>query len=536
MALMREAGLGEFLHGMHGGSYSQMHLLVNGQPLRLPLLTLANNIPMPAVAASVSEKTVPLCVDLDGTLIKTDVLWESLMVLLKRNPLYLLAVPFWFLRGRAFLKKEIAERVELNPAWLPYHQPFLDYLRTERKKGRVVMLATASDEQLAKRIADHVGLFDEVLASDGKINMRGHNKGRALAERYGKKGFDYAGNSSVDLPVWSEARQGIVVNASEHLAERARRCTEVSQVFEGGRSKPHSLIRAMRPHQWVKNFIIFVPLLTSHNLANTGIMVSALFAFAAFCCCASGVYVLNDLLDLDADRQHDSKRRRPFASGELPLPYGLVSAPLMLALGAAIAWYLSAQFLAVLALYFVLTTSYSWRIKQVALLDVFFLAGLYTIRLVAGHVATGIKYSFWLLAFSMFIFLSLALVKRFTELKILRQQNRHDSKGRGYVASDLEMVAMLGIANGFLAVLVMALYVNSPEAQIDHRTGKNLYEHAMVLLLVCPLLLFWISRVWLIAHRGQMHDDPIVFALKDRVSYLIGALTLGVVWLATGHF
>ena len=492
---------------------------------------------MPSVAVSTHDKPVPLCVDLDGTLIKPAALWESLMVLLKRNPLYLFIVPFWWKRGRAALKMEIADRVELNPASLPYHQPFLDYLRTERKKGREIMLATASDEQLARRIAEHVGLFSEVLASNGKVNMRGHNKGRALAERFGKKGFDYAGNSTVDLPVWSEARQAIVVNADDGLAQRARQCTEVSQVFKGSGSKARLLFKALRPHQWVKNLIIFVPLLTSHNLNNTRILADAVLAFAAFCFCASGVYVLNDLLDLDSDRHHDSKKRRPFASGELPLPYGLFAVPILLALSAGVAIYLSPVFVGVLALYFALTTSYSWRVKQIALLDVFFLAGLYTMRLIAGHAATGIRYSFWLLAFSMFIFLSLALVKRFTELKILRQQNRHDSKGRGYVASDLELVAMLGIANGFLAVLVMALYVNSPEVgQGAGPSGEPLYKHPALLLLVCPLLLFWISRVWLIAHRGQMHDDPIVFALKDRVSYLIGALTLGIIWLAAGHF
>src|SRR3984957_10354331 len=248
---------------------------------------------MPPVAASPSANPVPLCVDLDGTLIKTDILWESLMVLLKRNPFYLFAVPFWLLRGRAFLKKEIANRAELNPASLPYHQPFLDFLRTERKNGRAIMLATASDEQLARRVAEHVGLFDEVLASNGKVNMRGRNKGRALAERFGRKGFDYAGNSTVDLPVWSKARQAIVVNADEGLAQRARQCTEVSHVFKGSGSKARLLLKALRPHQWVKNLIIFVPLLTSHNLNNSGYVVNALLAFVAFCYCASGVYVVN---------------------------------------------------------------------------------------------------------------------------------------------------------------------------------------------------------------------------------------------------
>jgi 4-hydroxybenzoate polyprenyltransferase len=272
-----------------------------------------------------------------------------------------------------------------------------------------------------------------------------------------------------------------------------------------------------------------VPLLTSHKFNEPWRLESAIMALIAFSLCASGVYVLNDLWDLDSDRHHPAKCKRPFASGRLPLPYGFFMVPLMLGLSVAVALFLSWHFVAVLGLYFVLTTSYSWRVKQLALLDVFFLAGLYTIRLIAGHAAAGIDYSFWLLAFSMFIFLSLALVKRFTELKSLRLQNKHDSRGRGYTTADLELVAMLGVTSGFMAVLVMALYVNSKEV-------TALYHHSILLLLLCPMLLFWISRVWMIAHRGQMHDDPIVFALKDGVSYVIGALTLCVLWLATDHY
>ena len=482
---------------------------------------------MPPSAAHLSEK-VPLCVDLDGTLIKTDVLWESLMLLLKRNPLFLVALPFWLLRGRAFLKQQIAARTELNPAALPYHPAFLDFLREERRRGRKLVLTTAADSQVAQRVAQHVGLFSEVIASNGETNLRGGNKGRKLVERFGKQGFDYAGNSTVDLPVWREARAAIVVNADERLAQKARQLGEVSHVFNERKSYAGAFIKELRPHQWVKNFIIFVPLLTSHEF-DTVKLRNAVLAFISFSLCASAVYLLNDLLDLDADRHHHRKKSRPFASGELPLSVGLVSAPLLLALSGGAGFCLSWNFLAVLAVYVVLTTSYSWQVKQMALLDVFFLAGLYTIRLVAGHAATRIPFSFWLLAFSMFIFLSLALVKRFTELKTLRQQNRHDSKGRGYTSEDLELVAMLGIASGFLSVLVMALYVNSD--QVIH-----LYKNQTLLLLVCPLLLYWISRVWLIAHRGKMHDDPIVFALKDRASYLVGALTLLVLWLATGHY
>lgn len=451
------------------------------------------------------------------------------MLLLKRDPFYLMMLPLWWLRGRAFLKKQIATRIELNPAILPYHAAFLEYLRGEKRTGRILILATAADEQLAKRVAQHLGLFTEVLASNGKTNMRGKNKGHALAARFGKQRFDYAGNSTVDLPVWEQARFAIVVNASPQLAHRASQLTKVSRTFSDTASRVPILLRELRPHQWVKNLIVFVPLLTAHQFTDKSVLLRAMLAFIAFCLCASGVYVLNDLLDLEADRQHALKKLRPFAAGQLSLATGLLLAPLLLAASVGVAWWLSWHFVVVLALYFVLTTSYSWRVKQIAVLDVFFLAGLYTMRLIGGHAATGVKYSFWLLAFSMFIFLSLALVKRFTELKALRQQNLQDSKGRGYTASDLELVATLGIVSGFLAVLVLALYVNSPEVQV-------LYNYPIALLLLCPLLLYWISRVWLVAHRGQMHDDPIVFALKDGVSYLIGALILGVLWLATGNY
>ena len=485
---------------------------------------------MPIVAATSRETSVPLCVDLDGTLVRTDVLWETLILLLKRNPLYLLALPGWLLRGRAHFKKKIAAGAEFDAASLPYHQPFLEYLRSEHRHGRHIILATAADSQLANAVARHLGLFAEVFASDGRKNMRGQNKGRALAERFGSKQFDYAGNSTADLPIWREARAAIVVNASEALTRRVRGGTEVSRVFNEPASRTPALVKALRPHQWVKNLIIFVPLITSHKLAEVSLVGNAVLGFIAFSLCASAVYVLNDLWDLDADRRHATKKFRPFASGQLPLLAGFALAPLVLGLSLLLGGFLSWQYFGVLATYFALTTSYSWRIKQIAPLDVFFLAGLYTMRLIAGHTATGIEYSFWLLAFSMFIFLSLALVKRFIELNRWRGQNRRDSLlGRGYTTNDIELVAMLGVASGFLAVLVMALYVNSVDVQ-------RLYRAPIWLLLMCPLLLYWISCVWLLAHRGQMHDDPIVFALKDRASYAVGALALGILWLATGHY
>jgi 4-hydroxybenzoate polyprenyltransferase len=486
---------------------------------------------MPATTANPKDEAVPLCVDLDGTLVRTDLLWESVAQLLKRRPFDLLFLPFWLLRGRAYLKRQIAGRTDVDPSHLPYHQEFIDFLRAESGRGRAIVLATASDDGPAQRIAKHVGLFREVVASNGATNMRGANKGRVLSEKFGRRGFDYAGNSSVDFAVWSEARQGIVVNAGQGVARKAGTLTEVSRVFNPRSGSLGAVIRELRPHQWVKNLIIFVPLVTSHKFVEAALVMKAVLAFIAFSLCASGVYVLNDVLDLEADRQHERKKRRPLASGDLPVSAGLVMIPALFALGAVAAAFLPAGFFMVLGVYILLTTTYSWRLKKIALLDVFVLAGLYTIRLIAGHEATKIEYSFWLLAFSMFIFLSLALLKRYTELAAVRQKDQPGPAGRGYVSGDLELVAMLGIGSGFLSVLVMALYVKSPELDT-----QRLYQNPMLLLLMCPLLLFWVSRVWLLAHRGQMHDDPVVFALKDGVSYVIGALALLVLWLATGRF
>jgi 4-hydroxybenzoate polyprenyltransferase/phosphoserine phosphatase len=469
---------------------------------------------------------VPLAVDLDGTLIHSDMMWESLARLLREKPLAALAAPFWLLRGRAFLKQQLAARVRIDPARLPYHEEFLAWLREQKRCGRKLVLATASDFKMAEPIARHLGLFDEVLASDGKTNLRDEAKLAALTEKFGERGFDYAGNSSVDLDVWKGSRKAVVVNAGESLASRAKEKAELDKTFLTRESSAQALFRALRPHQWIKNLIIFVPILTAHKVGDIASVAAAGLAFAAFCTCASAVYMFNDIVDLEADRHHSTKRLRSFASGQLPLQVGLFGAPLLLLVAIAIALTISPSFTAVLLGYFLMSTAYSWRIKEVAILDVFVLAGLYTIRLVAGHVATTIAWSAWLLIFSMFIFLSLALMKRFQELQVVRQQNAREIKGRGYTAADLELVTMLGLVSGFMAVLVLALYVNSEQV-------AKLYAHPTLLLLVCPLMLYWITRVWFLTHRGQMHDDPTAFAFRDWISYAIGAITLVVMWLAT---
>jgi len=482
---------------------------------------------MPTSPTTTQPVAVPLCVDLDGTVLRSDLLWESFVRLLRRNPLYLFAALAWWCRGRAALKRELARRVDVPVETLPYTEALLDFLRAERAAGRPLFLVTASDARLAEPVARHLGLFTEVLASDGQTNLRGNAKARKLVERFGPAGFDYAGNSAVDLGVWPQARAGIVVNASPALARRAARVTTVSHTFGSAPALARALWTALRPHQWVKNLIVFVPLLTSHRLLDRAALAGAAWAAAAFCLCASAVYILNDLLDLDHDRQHPTRRLRPLASGQLPLAVGLALVPTLFAAGLLLGLAWSANLALVLAVYAGLTMAYSWRLKQVPLLDAFLLAGFYTIRLVAGHAATGVAYSVWLLVFAMFLFLSLALVKRFRELQGLRQRSQTNAAGRGYVTDDLHLVAALGTSSGYLAALVLALYVNSQEV-------RALYAHPTLLLLGCPLLLFWVSRVWLVAHRGAMHDDPVVFALRDWASYVVGALMLGIIWLATG--
>jgi len=485
---------------------------------------------MPQTPEAPRERQIPLCVDLDGTLIKTDLLWESFVRLLHKNPLGLFQALFWWTRGRAFLKKKLAERITLKPAGLPYTEPFVAWLRGQKNEGRKLVLVTASDLEMALPVAQHVALFDEVLGSDGKTNLRGANKLRALVEKFGERGFDYAGNAAPDLAVWRGAREAIVVNAGPGLVQRAAQCAKLGRVFEPDSHWFSALIRSLRPHQWVKNMIVFVPAITAHKLNDTAVLWLDARAFLVFCLCASGVYFLNDLLDLDADRQHPTKRSRPFAAGNLPLQTGLILGPILLVAGALLAIQLSWLFAGVVAAYLLLTTGYSWRIKRVALLDVFVLAGLYTIRLVAGHAATDIAYSSWLLMFSMFIFLSLALVKRYVELNSMAElrPGKTVAAGRGYQRHDLELVASLGTGSGYLAALVLALYVESPQVVM-------LYAHPTLLLLICPLLLYWTSRVWLLAHRGQMHDDPVDFALKDVTSYAVAILAFIVLLLATGR-
>ncbi len=466
----------------------------------------------------------PLCVDLDGTLTPVDTLHESLLGLARQSPAALLALPGWLARGKAAFKQELAARVDFDAASLPYRQDLLEWLRQERATGRRLVLATAADRTIGEAVARHLELFDEVIASDGADNLSGDGKRRALVARFGEKGFDYAGNDTVDVAVWTSARHAIVVG-NKALLERARRVAETGQVFAGAAPSLRLWIKEARLYQWVKNLLVFVPAILAHAIAQPPVLVATLLAFLAFGLCASSVYLINDLLDLQADRQHRFKRQRPFASGALSAGSGVLVAALLLYAAIAIALLVNGAFCAVLAAYYVCTWAYSLRLKRAALIDVVMLAGLYTLRLIAGAAAAGVAASFWLLAFSIFLFLSLGIVKRYTEVAEDHKAGRVAGHGRGYSAADLPLLMSLGTAAGYCAIVVMALYVNSPESQA-------LYRHARGLWLICPMMLFWISRIWLMTTRGLMHDDPIIFALRDRVSLLIFGAVAAVVALS----
>ncbi|CAB3637478.1 UbiA family prenyltransferase [Paraburkholderia rhynchosiae] len=471
-----------------------------------------------------AEISVPLCVDLDGTLTSTDLLVESFLVLVKRNPVYLLVCIVWLLRGKACLKAQIAKRVSIDVSVLPYNIGFVDFLREQRKNGRDLYLCTASNQQFADQIASHFGFFKGVLASDEARNFKGSHKACALIEQFGVHGFDYCGNALADVPVWEQARQAIVVG-NRHIAAAAGKVNETTVFFEQKRSFLRLTITEMRVYQWVKNLLIFVPLLASHRFTDPPTLLAEVIAFFSFSCCASAVYLLNDMLDLDADRRHAKKRNRPLASGQLPLTYGMMLTVTLIVAAAVLASQLEQRFQVVLGTYFVATLAYSFKLKRIMLVDVFTLAALYTARIIAGGAAGDILLSDWLIMFSVTIFLSLAMVKRYTELDGLFRNGRASALGRGYVTHDLGILRSFGTASGYVAVLVLALYLNSSDVRV-------LYRHPHALWVLFGLLWYWVSRVWMLAFRGEMHDDPIVYAVKDRTSLLVILLCVATVIVA----
>ena len=467
---------------------------------------------------------LPLCVDLDGTLVQTDVLIESIFALLKQNFIYILLLPLWLLKGKAYFKQQIADRVELDVEHLPYHEGLLDYLKQQHVLGRQLVLATASNVKFAEQIALHLGLFETVLASDEQNNLSGRRKCQCLIDSFGERGFDYAGNAKVDLAVWQHAAGIILVAPEAGVQEQAEKLGRIKKIFSVPAIGLLTYFKAMRLHQWVKNLLIFVPLALSHQVNDPALLVQACLAFLSFGLCASSIYLFNDLLDLPADRRHPGKRHRPLAAGVLSIKHGSLLIPVLLLFSFITALALPNEFLLVLMFYFVVTLAYSLWFKQAALVDVLVLAALYTLRIIAGTAAVGTDYSFWLLAFAMFLFLSLALVKRYSELMAQPEDNDQFLHGRGYRVDDLDILSQFGSSSGYMAVLVLAFYINSSEIRL-------LYTYPEAIWMLCPILLYWISRVWLLARRGEMNEDPVVFAIHDVRSRWLALITLIILWL-----
>jgi 4-hydroxybenzoate polyprenyltransferase len=465
----------------------------------------------------------PLYVDLDGTLTHGDLLLESLLALMRKNPLSLLLLPDWLTRGKGYLKAEVARRVEIDAAMLPYNTPFVEYLRAEHARGRRLILATASTRGYAERVARHLGIFDDVVASSDQENLSGPAKCHAIREHNGGAPFDYAGNAPRDVAVWSHAHAAVVVNASDRTLAAASRVTRIHRVFDKPDASIGDYARALRAHQWLKNLLLAVPLLTAHQWSSSASLGALLFAFLAFSLCASSVYLFNDLTDLSADRQHPRKRLRPFAAARVPPLHGLAMIPIALLLAGLFSLPLPGDFFVALLAYFALSTAYSLGLKRLALVDVLTLATLYTLRIVAGAAAIDVPLSFWLLAFSVFLFFSLALLKRCAELGPLPESQ--PAAGRGYQGSDAAYLRSMGIASGYLAVLVFALFINSPEI-----AGR--YNDPKLLWLSCPALLYWVTHLWINEGRGRMHDDPLIFALRDAPSHAVLWTMVAVVFIA----
>ncbi|MBM4152799.1 MAG: UbiA family prenyltransferase [Kiritimatiellaceae bacterium] len=464
----------------------------------------------------------PLCVDLDGTLVKTDTFLQALLLLVRTRPATLLSFPRWASGGLAAFKRRIAQEVQLDPAVLPYHAEFLEFLKGERKQGRALWLVTASDELPARAIAAHLGLFTDVLASDGVTNLKAERKRAALVDRFGEKGFDYAGNSRDDLAVWPSAAGVIAVNPSPAVY-RSLDLKSV-EVYENRPPRWKIWAKALRVHQWTKNVLIFLPMLLAHELTTPSIYYGAFLAFFAFSFAASAIYIFNDLLDLHADQNHPRKKNRPFAAGNLDVSVVVFAIPALVVASLGISFFLPYSFTAILFLYLLITTLYSWRLKQLALLDVLTLAGLYATRIIAGTAAYGVETSSWLIAFSISIFFSLALVKRYSELReaLRAHPEAIGARGRGYHARHLPWLEGVGIASGVFSVVVLMCYINSTKV-------LQFYSKPAMLWLLCPLLLYWIVRVWILAVRDKLSDDPLDFAARDPQTWLIGAISAVVI-------
>lgn len=466
-----------------------------------------------------TDRKPVLVVDLDGTLVATDTLMEGLFALLRQSPQSALLCPMWMAGGKAVLKFEVAARANVTASRLPYREEVLEYLRQERASGRKIVLATAANEKVAHAVADHLGVFDAVLASDRVQNLRGAAKLERIIKEVGTS-FVYAGNSPADIPIWAAAEAAVLVTPDSGLARRILRDRPVERNFDVRRAGVREWLRQLRAYQWVKNTLVFVPLVTAFAFGSFAQVANAILAFAAFSLAASAGYIVNDLFDLERDRLHPRKKNRSLALGAISIEHAVVAAVLLLIVSAAIALQVGVGLVIMTLLYLSVTLAYSAVLKKYVLFDVITLAALYTLRILAGAVAIDVHVSAWLLAFSIFVFLSLALVKRCAELIQLRSTNSVATRGGDYRVSDLEMLLPFGIACAVAAVVVLGLFIDDPATRARYGSPHLLWAVGLGLL-------YWLGRLWIKTVRGEMHDDPIVFAFGDFGSRMTIAAMVG---------
>ncbi len=469
-----------------------------------------------------SKSNRPLVTDLDGTLVRADLLWEGLFQILRRRPWRIPGLTRDLLRGRSAFKGRVARESDIDPASLPWNDTVVEFLRAERQRGRTLWLATAAHRGVADVVAAHLGFFDRVLATGDDDNVKGHRK-RELVSDAAPDGFDYIGDSNADMPLFLDAARAWTVGPhAERLARRASAAGGEAAPLPGAsssRSLAGDIFRLIRPHQWLKNGLVFLPLIAGHHWVDNVMVADTLAAFVAFCLVASSAYVLNDLLDVEYDRAHPRKKHRPVACGAVPQIVALCLWLVLLAAGASVAFLLSADVAWVLAGYFILTTLYSVRLKRIALLDILTLTVLYASRVLAGGAAAGIDLSYWLIGFVLFLFFALAIMKRVTEVRGLSASGKDVTVGRGYRAGDGQLLLPLGISCSVTATVVLGLYTTSADVHA-------LYSRPSALLLVAPLILFWQCNLWLATIRDRMNDDPLVFAVRDPATWVMVGVVL----------
>lgn len=469
-----------------------------------------------------TDALLPLCVDLDGTLVKLDTLHQAIFLLLRREPGCVFKIPGWILKGKAYFKDQVMQRVELDASVLPYHSALLDWLRGQRDAGRKLVLATASNYRTANAVADYLGIFHEILSSNETTNLRHDRKLDAIRSRF--PAFGYAGNDKADFPIWDAAAEIILANPT--VAAKRAYAEKATHLFDDTRPKIRMAVKALRCEQWLKNVLVFTPMFLAHRFMEPPALLQSLVAFFSFSLAASSIYLLNDLFDLGADQHHPRKRNRPLAAGDLPISTGVLMIPALVAGSFALGLLLHPAFMLVLIAYYLLTTAYSWRLKQVAVADVLMLAVLFSMRIVAGAAATGTPVSQWFVEFAIFFFLSLALVKRTSELREMQENlQESDQRERGYRIADLPLLVGFGTASGFIAVFVFTMYLSSEKV-------SQLYSRPQLLWAFCPLLLYWTTRMWHLAWRGKVDDDPLAFAARDFQTYLVGAVGAAVLLYA----